>query len=115
MAVIRRRVTVPLAGNADVNLAPFDRFAGRGGRATVRLTALATEEDNVTMRFMIGSDIIAEDYAVPAERNAGEGPVQSTQSVQGVGAPGDPINVRIFNSNATTARVVDVEVNVENA
>jgi len=112
MSVVRRRVDVPAAGNIDVNLAPFDRFGGRGGRATVKATATATEEDDITFRFIIGSDIIAEDYAVSAERNVGEGPSQNTKSVQGIGAPADPIALRLFNANVAI-RTVDVEVEIE--
>ncbi len=114
MAIIRRRVVVPLTGNVDVNLSPFDRFAGRGGQATVKATALATQQDDITLTFTIGSDIIASVWAVPAERVAGLGPDKETPSVTGIGAPADPITVNVQNANAA-ARTVDVEVEVINA
>lgn len=114
MAIVRRRVVVPLTGNVDVNLAPFDRFAGRGGQATVKATALGGQEDDITLDFTIGSDIIASGFAVGAEAVAGQGPNRETPSVTGIGAPADPITVNIQNANAA-ARTVDVEVEIINA
>ncbi len=105
---------MPLTGNVDVNLSPFDRFAGRGGQATVKATAAATEEGDLTFSFMIGSDIIADAYAIGVEAVTGQGPNRETPSVTGVGAPADPITLNLQNSNAA-ARVVDVEVEIINA
>ncbi len=114
MAIIRRRITVPAAGNIDVNLSPFDRFAGRGGQATVKATGVAAEVDDLTFTFTIGSDIIASLFAIGAEPLAGAGPNKETPSVTGIGAPADPITVNLQNANVGT-RVVDVEVEVINA
>jgi hypothetical protein len=114
MSIVRRRVTVPLTGNADVNLSPFDRFAGRGGSVTVKATATATEQDDITLSLMVGSDIIADNYAVGAEAVAGQGPNKDTPSVSGIGAPADPITLNIQNANAA-ARVVAVEAEIVNA
>lgn len=114
MAIVRRRVTVPLTGNIDVNLSPFDRFAGRGGQATVKATALATEQDSASFDFTIGSDIIASAFAIGAEAVAGQGPNRETPSVSGIGAPADPITVNLQNSSGA-AIVVDVEVEIINA
>jgi len=114
MAKVRRRVTVPLTGNIDVPLSPFDRFGGRGGRVTVKATCLATEEDDLTYDVTIGSDIIAQAYAIGVESTIGGGPNRETDLVEGIGAPADPITVNIQNANAA-ARVVDVEVEIFNA
>jgi len=114
MSIVRRRVTVPLSGNIDVPLSPFDRFAGRGGQATVKATCLATEEDDLTFDFTIGSDIIAQAYAIGVESIAGGGPNRETPGVTGIGAPADPITVNLQNANIA-ARVVDVEVEIINA
>ncbi len=114
MSIVRRRVVVPLTGNIDVNLSPFDRFAGRGGQATVKATAAATEQDDLTLTFMIGSDIIADAYAIGVEAVVGQGPNKETPSVTGIGAPADPITLNIQNANAA-ARTVDVEVEIVNA
>lgn len=113
MAVVRRRTVVPANGSVDVNLSPFDRFAGRGGRVFVRATALATQEDDITMDVLVGSDILASGFAVPAERVAGLGPDNETPGVGGVGAPADPITVTLINANVA-ARTVDSETTIEN-
>ncbi len=114
MAIVRRRVVVPLSGNVDVNLAPFDRFAGRGGQVSVKATALATQEDDLTLSLTIGSDIIADSYAIGAEAVAGQGPNNETPSIRGIGAPADPITLNIQNANAA-ARTVDIEAEIVNA
>jgi len=114
MAVIRRRVVVPAAGQIDVNLAPFDRFAGRGGQVFTKATALLGQEDDITLDLFIGSDQAALGYAVPAERNVGSGPDAETPGVGGVGAPADPITVTLHNANVA-ARTIDSETIVDNA
>lgn len=114
MAIVRRRVVVPLTGNIDVNLSPFDRFAGRGGQVSVKATATATQEGDITMTVLVGSDILADGYAVPAERVAGLGPDKETPGVTGIGAPADPITVNIQNANAAV-RTVAVEAEIVNA
>ncbi len=114
MAIIRRRITVPALGNIDVNLAPFDRFAGRGGQATVKATGVAAEVVDLTLTFTIGSDIIASVWAIGAQGVVSGGPDKESPSITGIGAPADPITVNLQNSNAGT-RVVDVEVEVINA
>jgi len=114
MAIVRRRVVVPLVGNVDVNLSPFDRFAGRGGQVTVKATCLAGQEDDLTLSLLVGSDIIADAYAVGAEASAGQGPIKETPSITGIGAPADPITLNLQNANAA-ARTIDVEAEILNA
>ena len=114
MATVRRRVVVPLSGQIDVNLAPFDRFAGRGGRVFAKATALLGQEDDLTMDLFIGSDQVALGFTIPAERTVGLGPDRETPGVGGIGAPADPITVTLHNANVA-ARTVDVEVEIDNA
>jgi hypothetical protein len=114
MAIVRRRVVVPLTGNVDVNLSPFDRFAGRGGSAGFKVTATAGQEADITFTAMIGSDILADRYAAAAEPTAGAGATRETAGVQGFGAPADPITLNIQNANAAPRTVV-AEVEIINA
>lgn len=114
MAIVRRRVVVPLLGNVDVNLSPFDRFAGRGGSVTVRATGLAATVGDLSFSLMIGSDIIADNYAIGAEAIALKGPDKDTPSVFGVGAPADPITLNLQNANAGPLTVT-VEADIVNA
>ena len=115
MGIVRTRTTVPLTGQADVNLAPFDRFGGRGGRLSVKVTGVAAEMDgDVTFTVLVGSDILIDGGVVSAESVINRGPDVETPAILGFGAPADPITVRIFNANAL-ARDVISEVNVENA
>jgi len=115
MSIVRTRTTVPLTGQADVNLAPFDRFGGRGGRLSVKATGVAAEMDgDVTMTVLVGSDILQDGGVVAGEAVLNAGPNNETPAVRGFGAPADPITVRLFNANAA-ARDVITEVDVENA
>ncbi len=115
MAKIRSRTVVPLTGQIDVNLAPFDRFGGRGGRVSVKATGLIAEADgDLTMTVLVGSDILTNEASIGAERVVNLGPDSETPAIIGFGAPADPITVRLFNANAAT-RVVTTEVEVENA
>ncbi len=113
MAVIRRRTVIAANSSVDVNLSPFDRFAGRGGRVKVKATALLGQEDDITMDVLVGSDVLASGFAVPAERTVGLGPDAETPDVSGVGAPADPITVTLINANVA-ARTVDSETTVDN-
>ena len=115
MAIIRTNTVVPLTGQADVNLAPFDRFGGRGGRLSVKATGVAAEANGeLTMTVLVGSDILTNESVIGAEAIANKGPDSETLAVKGFGAPADPITVRLFNANAA-ARTVTTEVEVENA
>lgn len=114
MAIVRRKVIVPLNGNIDVNLSPFDRFAGRGGSVTVRATGVVATIDDLTLSLMIGSDIIADKYAMGAEAIVGKGPDKDTPHVFGVGAPADPITLNLQNANAGPLTVT-VEAEIINA
>jgi len=115
MSVVRRRVTVPLAGNILVDLSPFDRFAGRGGRLAVAATGVAAEANGeLTMTVMVGSDILLDAGEIGGEASINRGPDSETARVRGRGAPADPITVRLFNTNAA-ARDVIVEADIENA
>ena len=115
MAVIRRLVSVPAAGNVDVNLAPFDRFGGRGGRVAVAAVAeVAAEAHDKTMTVLVGSDILCDELQLGGPTTALAGVTTEIPRVTGFGAPADPITVRLFNG-AVGAELVSVEVSVENA
>jgi len=114
MAIVRRTVLVPLAGNIDVNLAPFDRFAGRGGRVAVRVAGAAAVVATKTFTVLVGSDILADEAQVSAELTIGAGPDSRQPPVVGFGAPADPITIRLFNS-AAGAESVTVEADIQNA
>lgn len=115
MAIVRSRTTVPATGQIDVNLAPFDRFGGRGGRVSVKATGVSAEANGeLTYTVLVGSDILVNEGVVGAERVVNLGPDAETPSVKGFGAPADPITLRLFNANAAT-RVVTTEAEIENA
>jgi len=115
MGTIRRRVTIPLAGNILVDLSPFDRFAGRGGRLAVAVTGVAAEANGeLTMTVLVGSDILIDAGEIGAEASVNRGPDDETRRIRGRGAPADPITVRLFNTNAA-ARDVIVDAEIENA
>jgi len=115
MSVVRIRTTIPIAGQATLDLSPFDRFGGRGGRLTVRSTGVAAEMDgDVTMTVLVGSDVLINAGVVTAEAVVNAGPSNETPAVTGRGAPADPITITLFNVNAATRDVI-TEVNIENA
>ncbi len=115
MAKIRSRTLVPLTGQVDVNLAPFDRFGGRGGRVKVQATGVLAEANgDLTMTVLVGSDILSNEAVIGAERIVNFGPDNETPAIMGFGAPADPITVRLFNANAAD-RTVTTDVEVENA
>ncbi len=116
MSVIRRTVTVGIGANVDVNLSPFDRFAGRGGSVSVAITGLAAQAPvgDMTYTLMIGSDIVAAAAVVSGETTVGSGPTAETPRTTGIGAPADPITLNLQNANAA-ARVFQVQVDIQNA
>jgi len=114
MGELRFRTVVPAAGNVVLDLSPFDRFGGRGGRLKVQVTALAAEIlAELTFSVLIGSDVLL-NAGVPSSAAINTGPDNETPSIQGFGAPADPITITLFNANACT-RVMFTNVSVENA
>jgi len=115
MSTLRIRTTIPLAGQTTLDLSPFDRFGGRGGRVTVKTTGVAAEaQGDLTMTVLVGSDILINAGQITGESVLNRGPDSETPGVTGIGAPADPITVTVFNANAA-ARVVITDVLVENA
>jgi len=116
MSVVRRTVTLLTNTNADVNLSPFDRFAGRGGSVAVAVTGIAAAAPlgDMTYTLTIGSDIIAQNAVVSGETTVGSGPTAETPRSSGIGAPADPITLNLANANAAT-RVFQVQVDIQNA
>lgn len=116
MSLVRRSISVAANTTIDVNLSPFDRFAGRGGQVSVQVTGLAAQAAAGDMLYslLVGSDIVASRATVPGEPVVGSGPTNETPAVTGIGAPADPITVSLINDNAA-ARVFVVAVNIVNA
>jgi len=114
MGELRFRTVVPATGNTVLDLSPFDRFGGRGGRVTVQVTAVAAEIlTDLTFSVLVGSDVLI-NAGVPSSAAANTGPDNETPKVQGFGAPADPITITLFNADACT-RVMFTNVSVENA
>jgi len=114
MGTIRQRTSVPATSNVVLDLSPFDRFGGRGGRLKVQVVAVTAEILNeLTYTVLVGSDVLI-NAGVPFGAAAGISPDNETPAVTGFGAPADPITVTLFNTNAA-ARVFHTNVEVENA
>jgi len=111
---LRFRSVVPATGNTVLDLSPFDRFGGRGGRVSVQVTAVAAEIlTDLTFSVLVGSDVLI-NAGVPSSAAANTGPDNETPKVVGFGAPADPITITLFNADACT-RVMFTNVSVENA
>jgi len=98
----------------DVPLAPFDRLGAGGGRVGVKATSIAAETAAVNLTFMLGSDTIVSQSPIFGEAAAGVGPSNETPSIAGVGAPGDPITVRLENTTGAPVTIRGI-VAVQNA
>ena len=107
MPVVRKaNANVPVAG-VEVDLGVFNRFGGRGGAISVRGTSNAV---NTFMTVQVGSDIVADRFEMPIEAVTGQGPNNETPAIQAVGAPGDPIMVKLFGTAATEDTIVQVDI-----
>jgi len=115
MSTVRLRTVIPIAGQVTLDLSPFDRFGGRGGRVSVRTTGVAAEaQGDLTQTVLVGSDVLINAGQIVAEPSLNSGPTNETPAVTGRGAPADPITVTVFNANAA-ARTVISEIEIENA
>jgi len=115
MSSVRIRTVIPAAGQATLDLSPFDRFGGRGGRLTAKTTGVAAEADgDITWTVIVGSDILLNAGQIQAESAVNRGPDGETPAVTGFGAPADPITITVFNINAATRDVI-TDVEIENA
>jgi len=115
MSSVRLRTTIPIAGQVTLDLSPFDRFGGRGGRLTAKSTGVAAEADgDLTWTVIVGSDILLNAGQIQGEAVLNAGPNAETPAVSGFGAPADPITITLFNANAATRDVI-TDVEIENA
>jgi len=115
MSIIRQTTTVPTVGQVTLDLSPFDRFGGRGGRVSVKATVLAAEAlANMTMTVLVGSDVLINAGQIPSEPTPNSGPTAETPAVTGRGAPADPITVTFFNASLAGVDVRS-DIEVENA
>jgi len=114
MGELRFRTVVPIGGNTVLDLSPFDRFGGRGGRLSVQVTVLSTENiGDLTYTVLVGSDVLI-NAGIPSSAAAETPPDNETPRITGFGAPADPITVTLFNANAAL-RTFFTNVSVENA
>ncbi len=114
MGEIRLRTVVPIGGNTVLDLSPFDRFGGRGGRVSVRVTVLSTQNiGDLTFSVLVGSDILI-NSGIPSSAALETPPDNETPAITGFGAPADPITVTLFNANAAL-RTFHTHISVENA
>jgi len=114
MGSVRLRTVVPATGNSVLDLSPFDRFGGRGGRLKVQVVAVTGEILNeLTYSVLVGSDVLI-NAGIPFGKLAGESPDNETPAIMGFGAPADPITITLFNTNAMT-RIFHTFVEVDNA
>jgi len=94
VSVVRLRTTIPIAGQVTLDLSPFDRFGGRGGRLSVRTTGVAAEANGeLTQTVLVGSDVLINAGQIVAESSLNAGPTNETPAVTGRGAPADPITI----------------------
>lgn len=100
MPFIPFQITVPANGNVDVPLAPFDRLGAGGGRVGVKATSIAAESGDVNFTLMLGSETVVSQSPIFGEAAVGVGPNNETPSYTGIGAPGDPVTVRLENTTA---------------
>lgn len=115
MSTVRLRTTIPIAGQVTLDLSPFDRFGGRGGRLVAKCTGVAAEADgDITWTVIVGSDILINGGEITGEGVINQGPTSETPGVSGFGAPADPITITVFNANAATRDVITV-VEIDNA
>jgi hypothetical protein len=115
MPAVPFQVTVPLNATVNVNLAPFDRFGGGGGRVAVRATVPTGLAVNaMLMTVLVGSDVLVNQGPVFAETAAGVGPTSETPVVMGIGTPSDPITITLANTTGAAIVVTGV-ADVQNA
>jgi len=114
MPHLQRQVVVGAGATVDMNLAPFHRFGGRGGRVAVRATVPVAAVGAGTITVMCGSDVVADQFLIPVESAASMGPNKDTPSVGGRGAPGDPITVRLADPGGA-GYTATVEAQIDNA
>jgi len=119
MGTIRQSTDVAASSNVVLDLSPFDRFGGRGGRLKVQVVAVTADIAplgvvELTYTVLVGSDVLI-NAGIPFGKAAGESPDNETPAVMGFGAPADPITITLFNADAGAAHVFVTNVEVENA
>jgi len=95
----------------DINLAPFDRFGARGGKAS--LYAGAEVVDDLVATLMFGSTAAITRGAIPVALAAGRVIVPQDLLAWGFGAPNDPITLRIENIDAAAAAFIWAKLVIE--
>jgi len=114
MPAVPFQESIILNATNTVDLTPFDRFGGRGGRVAVKATSIAAESGDVNLTLIVGSDVIVNASPVFGESTVGAGPTGETPSYSAIGAPGDPITLRLANTTGATI-VIQGVVQIDNA
>lgn len=109
MPAVPFNVTLGASATADVDLAPFDRLGGGGGRVAVRAFCDGATGDAV-LTLMIGSEVIQS-----------EGPLfvgtvidRNTPVISGLGAAADTITIRLRDASAAGSVIIGI-ADIENA
>lgn len=101
MPFVPFEISVAANASADVPLAPYDRLGAGGGRVGIKATVIAASSGNVNLTLMLGSDTVVSQSPLFGEPVVASGPTNETPSYSGVGAPGDPITIRLENTTGT--------------
>lgn len=107
MSAVARRIVLAANASATVDLGPFNRFGGGGGRLAVRAATSAAGATNISV--LVGSDTLANNIpilAVGAINN-------ETNVIAGLGAPSDPITIDVTDTGAGST--VEVLADIQNA
>ena len=114
MPTVAWSVSVPAnGGTASPNLAPYDRFGGKGGAIKVRSSTLAASANLVQETVMCGGDTVQVNAVVQGEQSVGAGPNMFGRAASGVGGPGEPITI-IYRNPTAGAIVVTGWMEIEN-
>jgi len=110
------RETLAAGATLNVDLSPFDRFAGNGGAVAVRAVHDAVGVPGTgTLTLMIGSDVLQEAGLIFEETTPDAGPNNETPAIEGEGLAGDPITIRLNNNHASVAMIITGYADIQNA
>lgn len=99
----QQAIYLDIADGVTVNLdlGQYSRFGGRGGKATLYLSAELINQARVTVKFG-STDAITRGF-VPVAVAAGRVVVPDDLIASGYGKPGDPITITVENTSAAAA------------
>jgi hypothetical protein len=113
MPIYRGTQTAQAAGTSfKPDFKPNDRFGPRGGHVRIRAKNLTAANSTVAETVYIGNELLENRGVISAD--AGGNVDNFTPAVEGVGGPGDVIDVT-FTTIGTAASTYNWVVEVENA